>query len=264
VSTGKVQKRFVTPSPPTSSLEWSMKPETMKNELTSEQHSVGFAAFLRSGEFTWDTWRPDSHRTYLSHKHVVFRSDGSVILTPPLRQKQTHSAQGSKSILLNPHVLQSAPLQHSVVYSIAIRHPPRIHCSTAAPTFFQTVLHFHDSQPPPQCSGHSLHKGAAVTADRTGISRHDIQLLGRWKSNAVDIYIDERQKLEYIHKILRLNAHLHSSPPLSLSLISGPAAPAFPLGDLLFVSPSSFSPSRPLRVTVVWPVGTCREMSLIE
>jgi hypothetical protein len=34
-------------------------------------------------------------------------------------------------------------------------------------------------------SGHSLRKGAAVTADLNGISRSNIKLLGRWESNAV-------------------------------------------------------------------------------
>jgi len=59
-------------------------------------------------------------------------------------------------------------------------------------------------------SGHSLRKGAAVTADRNGVSKHDIKLLGRWKSDAVDVYINERQKPEHIQKILRLNALLLS------------------------------------------------------
>ena len=44
---------------------------------------VCFAAFLRCGEFTWDTWSPVSHRLHLSRKHVVFQPDGSVILTLP-------------------------------------------------------------------------------------------------------------------------------------------------------------------------------------
>ena len=60
-------------------------------------------------------------------------------------------------------------------------------------------------------SGHSLRKGAAVTADRNGISKHDIKLLGRWKSDAVDIYINERKKPDHIQKILLLNSQLLSS-----------------------------------------------------
>jgi hypothetical protein len=59
-------------------------------------------------------------------------------------------------------------------------------------------------------SGHSLRKGAAVTADLNGISRHDIKLLGRWTSDAVDVYINERLKPDHIQKILRLNAQLLS------------------------------------------------------
>ena len=60
-------------------------------------------------------------------------------------------------------------------------------------------------------SGHSLRKGAAVTADRNGISKHDIKLLGRWKSDAVDVYINECQKPDHIKKLLLLNSRLLSS-----------------------------------------------------
>ena len=59
-------------------------------------------------------------------------------------------------------------------------------------------------------SRHSLRKGATVTADRNGISRPDIKLLGRWKSDAVDVYINERQKPDHIRNILCLNAQLLS------------------------------------------------------
>jgi hypothetical protein len=61
-------------------------------------------------------------------------------------------------------------------------------------------------------SGHSLRKGAAVTADRNGISRQGIQLLGRWKGDVVDLYIDEGRKSDEARKMLHLNAELLSSP----------------------------------------------------
>jgi hypothetical protein len=35
---------------------------------------VGFAAFLRSGEFTWTTWTSASHRLHLSCKHITLSS----------------------------------------------------------------------------------------------------------------------------------------------------------------------------------------------
>ena len=56
-------------------------------------------------------------------------------------------------------------------------------------------------------SGHSLRKGAAVTAS---MSRDEIKLLGRWKSDAVDVYINELSKPDTIHKLL-LNSKLHTS-----------------------------------------------------
>ena len=60
-------------------------------------------------------------------------------------------------------------------------------------------------------SGHSLRKGTAITVDRNGISKHDIKLLERWKSDAVDVYINEYQKSDHIQKILLLNSQLLSS-----------------------------------------------------
>lgn len=57
-------------------------------------------------------------------------------------------------------------------------------------------------------SGHSIRKGAAVTAAAKGISRDNIKLLGRWKSDAVDIYINEIHKFDYAYKLLQLNSQL--------------------------------------------------------
>jgi len=129
---------------------------------------VAFAAFLRSGDITWDTWSPDSHLSHLSRKHVAFHPSSVTLSLPASKTDQFRA--GTKSISHSPLFLPSVQLLHSEFYSI----------------------------------------GAAVTADRNGISKHDIQILGRWKSDAVDVYIDERQKSEHIHKILLLNAQLLS------------------------------------------------------
>jgi hypothetical protein len=59
-------------------------------------------------------------------------------------------------------------------------------------------------------TGHYLRKGAAVMADRNGISRHHIKLLGGWKSDAVDVYINEQRRPERIQRLLLLNSKLLS------------------------------------------------------
>ena len=62
-------------------------------------------------------------------------------------------------------------------------------------------------------SGHSLRKGAIVSAAAYGISKEEIKLLGRWKNDAVDVYINEPAEEDQITKLLQLNARLHSHTP---------------------------------------------------
>jgi hypothetical protein len=179
---------------------------------------VGFAAFLRSGEFTWDTWSPDSHRLHLSRKHVVFQSDGSVTLTLPA-SKTDQSHIGVDIYLAYSPLSPLCPV--TALKNLFNRCPAHPHAplftrpfnQPFAKPFFVLAMHqllLNAGISTVGYSGHSLRKGAAVTADRNGISRHDIQLLGRWKSDAVDVYIDERRKPDHITKLLLLNAQLHN------------------------------------------------------
>ena len=66
-------------------------------------------------------------------------------------------------------------------------------------------------------SGHSIRKSAAVSAAAQGISKEDIKLLGRWKSDAVDIYINELAQADKIAKLLHLNSRLHTPQTKLLS-----------------------------------------------
>ncbi|KNZ77240.1 Integrase/recombinase xerD like protein [Termitomyces sp. J132] len=43
---------------------------------------------------------------------------------------------------------------------------------------------------PSRFSGHSFHRGAATAAAAVGYTEHEIQLLGRWRSDAYKLYID--------------------------------------------------------------------------
>jgi hypothetical protein len=85
--------------------------------------------------------------------------------------------------------------------------------------FFLTKLHdllLQAGIPTAGFSGHSIRKGAAVTAALNGISRDNIKLLGRWKSDAVDVYLNELQESDHVSKLLSLNSQLLLSPNSSL------------------------------------------------
>ena len=52
---------------------------------------VAFAAFLRSGELTWDSpWIENSYESNLSHKHIGFNSNNSVTLTLPVSKMDSY------------------------------------------------------------------------------------------------------------------------------------------------------------------------------
>jgi hypothetical protein len=72
-------------------------------------------------------------------------------------------------------------------------------------------------------SGHSIRKGAAVTAASHGISKEDIKLMGRWKSDAVQVYIDEVGAAQHKTKLLALNTRLQTQLPSQARHLLAPA-----------------------------------------
>jgi len=179
---------------------------------------VGFAAFLRSGEFTWNTWLPDSHCFLLSRNHVAFHST-SITLTLPTSKTDQFRVGTEIYLAYSP---RSSLCPVTALRTLFTRYPKppqsplftRPHGQSFSKQFFVLKMRelFLDAGISTiGYSGHSLRKGAAVTADRNGISKQDIKLLGRWRSDAVDVYINECQKPDYIQKILLLNSHLLSS-----------------------------------------------------
>lgn len=53
-------------------------------------------------------------------------------------------------------------------------------------------------------SGHSFRRGAATSAAAAGYSDYEIQLLGRWRSDAYKLYLDVPH-----NRVLHLSARLH-------------------------------------------------------
>ena len=77
-------------------------------------------------------------------------------------------------------------------------------------------------------SGHSVRRGAATSAAQSNLGSHEIQLLGRWKSDAFKAYIDTPP--ERLHALSRrMQGHFDPLSPLpSLVLPPGVGGSTWP------------------------------------
>jgi hypothetical protein len=183
---------------------------------------VAFTTFLRSGEFTWNSCNSSSSQFHLSRRHVTFNHNSATVILPtsktdPFRKGTAIQLASSPSSSICPvnalrHLFNRFPRDPS--------HP--LFSRTFGPFNRQYVvdkvkeLLLRAGITTVGFSGHSLRKGAAVSAAANGISKDDIKLLGRWKSDAVDVYINEINEHENTRKLLILNSKLHNFPPPKL------------------------------------------------
>ena len=183
---------------------------------------VAFAGFLRSGKFTWDK----TSGLCLARRHVVIHPNSAAITLPSSKTDPFHRGV---SILLAAS--PSSPLCPVRALRDLFTRFPR---NPSYPLFSRTFGPFSRQYlvekikemllragiPTAGFSGHSLRKGAAVSAAANGISRDDVKLLGRWKSDAVDIYINEINLADHTHKMLQLNSKLHYFPLPTISSLA--------------------------------------------
>jgi hypothetical protein len=158
---------------------------------------LGFAAFLQSGEFTWDSWDPTtSPQLHLARQHLKFTASGLIVT---LTSSKTAVAT-NVDIYLAPSTSPLCPV--SAVRRLVSQCPAPPNSTAFARSFRGpfTKLYFirkvHEyllraGIPTAGFSGHSLQKGAAVSANGKGLSKDEIKSLGRWKSDAVDLYIND-------------------------------------------------------------------------
>lgn len=186
---------------------------------------IAFAAFLRCGEFTWDSWHTDSHLSYLSRGSVQFQPH-SVILHLP--SSKTDPFRHGISIPLARSPDATCPV--TALSLLFTRYPSH---SQTDPFFSRTLGPFNQTWvlsrlqsvllaagiDPTGFSGHSFRRGAANSAVAAGISRSGIMELGRWKSDAVDRYFS----LSTIQSTrLALSQQLNSLPGSQLPYASKP------------------------------------------
>jgi hypothetical protein len=178
---------------------------------------VAFAGFLRSGEFTWTSWSDQHHQFHLSRKHVSFQEDHVTLMLPmsktdPYRRGTTIHLPSSFSPLCPVIALTQLFRQYpSSPFQPLFSRP---HGQPFSRQFFLLKLRellLQIGVPTAGFSGHSIRKSAAITAAAADISRDDIKLLGRWKTDTVDIYINELPESDHNKKSLQLHSRLITS-----------------------------------------------------
>lgn len=187
---------------------------------------VGFAAFLRAGEFTWNRWDPNlSPRVHLSRKHITFIKDSVILFLPSSKTDQYCQGVTIHLASVDSPLCPVAALHHLYERYPATPEAPLFLRSAGLP-FNRTYLVdriksllLRVGVDPAKYSGHSLRKGATVSAIAVGLSKDEVKLLGRWKSNAVDIYINEVDKLSHAKKMLALNTQIFK--PINTEVIPG-------------------------------------------
>ena len=171
-------------------------------------------------------WSEQHHLSHLSWKHVSFKTN-SITLTLPASNTDPYRKGVDIHLASSPSPL--CPVTALTQLFNTYPSPPlqplftRPHGQPFTKQFLLLKIRellLQAGIPTAGFSGHSIRKGAAVTATQNGISREGIKLLGRWKSDAGDTYINEIKESDHIHKILQLNSQLlHLTP--SLPQLSG-------------------------------------------
>jgi hypothetical protein len=179
---------------------------------------IAFAGFFRAGELTWDQWNNVSPRTQISHGSVKFTADGAIVHLPTSKTDQF--GRGIDLTLSYSHDI-ACPVK-------ALRHLfTRYPRPPSSPLFARAIGPFNKQWFTKQISsslfragvpnssgysGHSFRRGAANTVISAGLSLDEIKTLGRWKSDAVKLYLTNKSSNAINFAI---NKRLHKYKPTS-------------------------------------------------
>ena len=218
-------KRHRGAKPPRSSLEVTKEVlEKLVSGLGSSFDDVNlraayctaFAAFLRVGEFTWETWTDKSHVTKISRKSVTFDVDGNALLHLPTSKTDPYG----KGTVVPLAKSGDSTCPVSALRDLFARFPR----SPTAPLFARTAGPFSRKYVVSQLqerlllagvknarrfTGHAFRRGAANSAIAAGIPQQDVRSMGRWKSDAVYRYFTSSSKTRML---MSLSHKLHAQP----------------------------------------------------
>jgi hypothetical protein len=156
--------------------------------------TLAFGRFLRSGEFTWDSWHKTLFLSLISRGSVNFTDDGIVLNLPKPKTDQYHQGQ---NITISPVGDLACPV--TALQTLFHKDPQ----PTTAPLFSRTSSAAFNKQwltqklnfslqagyNPATYSGHSFRTGATNSPISAGIPLANIKKMGGWKSNAVEKYM---------------------------------------------------------------------------
>ena len=202
----------------------SLNPATPKGRLLRAAFTLAFAAFLRSGELTYeaeDMLNPDFPSWHITRASIQFDPEGRFMLlflpaskTDPFRLGVTITIAHNPLDPLCAVKLMADYLQNT---SPADPRCPLFTRQGGGPFtrafLVQEVQRLALSNGiAGNFTGHSFRRGAATWASRQGLGADQIQKLGRWKSAAYQLYIDttEQDKLA----LSRLFVGTAGIPPL--------------------------------------------------
>ena len=191
---------------------------------------VAFAAFLQPSEFTWESWDANKHTTHMTRESVQFTTEGVLLHLP---KSKTDQFRQGHTIPLAFSGDSTCPVKALQMLLTAYPKPK------SEPLFSRTLGPFnkrwladnlstallHAGYDPTTYSGHSFRRGAANSAVAAGISRENVKILGRWKSDAVNRYFTA-QTANII--AFSANKQLHLAPSqrkTALILRSAPQPP---------------------------------------
>jgi hypothetical protein len=176
---------------------------------------IAFAGFLRVGKFTYtsrDACAFDFHRWHISNSSFNTNLLDNIPLTLPASKTDTFRTGITVHLPITGDITCPLAALRSVVrFNDMSPHAPLFQRSLGRPFTREFVITSLSSTLtaagiPGYFSGHSFRRGAATTAQWAGLSSSDIQLLGRWRSDAFLAYVDADPA-----DIVRLACWLHGS-----------------------------------------------------
>ncbi|PPQ83082.1 hypothetical protein CVT24_012140, partial [Panaeolus cyanescens] len=183
---------------------------------------LAWSGFLRCGEFT--TKSKFSPSTNLTRDSIDFKPSfddaDHIKLTLPSSKTDTFRKGVTITISAAGNGVSTCPVAAlKALFSASPTQSPRdplfqlANGSPLSRSHYITTLHERLRAvgiDPTAYSGHSFRRGAATAANAAGYSDVEIQLLGRWRSDAYKLYIDTPPD-----RVLALSKRLHSSVALT-------------------------------------------------